>query len=52
MNQTGTDKATEVLIAELTRELPDMNNCYSNYGSTNARELASILADLSHPAED
>jgi uncharacterized protein YecE (DUF72 family) len=23
-----------------------MNNCYANYGSTNARELASILADL------
>jgi len=24
-----------------------MNNCYANYGSTNARELASILSDLS-----
>ncbi len=24
-----------------------MNNCYANYGSTNARELAAILADLS-----
>ena len=23
-----------------------MNNCYANYGSTNARELAKILADL------
>ena len=23
-----------------------MNNCYANYGSTNARELASILSDL------
>jgi len=23
-----------------------MNNCYANYGSTNARELAAILADL------
>ena len=23
-----------------------MNNCYSNYGATNARELAKILADL------
>jgi len=23
-----------------------MNNCYANYGSTNARELASIMADL------
>lgn len=23
-----------------------MNNCYANYGSTNARELAGILADL------
>jgi uncharacterized protein YecE (DUF72 family) len=29
-----------------------MNNCYANYGSTNARELAKILADLSHPVED
>jgi uncharacterized protein YecE (DUF72 family) len=26
-----------------------MNNCYSNYGSTNARELAQLLRDL-HPA--
>jgi uncharacterized protein YecE (DUF72 family) len=24
-----------------------MNNCYSNYGSTNARELAALLQDLS-----
>jgi uncharacterized protein YecE (DUF72 family) len=24
-----------------------MNNCYANYGSTNARELAAILSDLS-----
>jgi uncharacterized protein YecE (DUF72 family) len=23
-----------------------MNNCYANYGSTNARELAALLADL------
>jgi uncharacterized protein YecE (DUF72 family) len=23
-----------------------MNNCYANYGSTNARELAKILGDL------
>ena len=22
-----------------------MNNCYANYGSTNARELARMLAD-------
>ena len=22
-----------------------MNNCYANYGSTNARELAAMLAD-------
>ena len=22
-----------------------MNNCYANYGSTNARELAALLAD-------
>ena len=27
-----------------------MNNCYANYGSTNARELAAILADL-RPAD-
>ena len=27
-----------------------MNNCYSNYGSTNARELAALLADL-RPAD-
>jgi uncharacterized protein YecE (DUF72 family) len=27
-----------------------MNNCYANYGSTNARELALILADL-RPAD-
>jgi uncharacterized protein YecE (DUF72 family) len=24
-----------------------MNNCYANYGTTNARELAAVLADLS-----
>ena len=29
-----------------------MNNCYANYGATNARELAKILADLSHPVDD
>ena len=23
-----------------------MNNCYANYGSTNARELAALLRDL------
>ena len=23
-----------------------MNNCYANYGATNARELARILGDL------
>jgi hypothetical protein len=22
-----------------------MNNCYANYGSTNARELAALLAE-------
>ena len=28
-----------------------MNNCYANYGSTNARELAAMLeAELSEPA--
>ncbi len=26
-----------------------MNNCYANYGSTNARELAKLLADLEAP---
>jgi uncharacterized protein YecE (DUF72 family) len=29
-----------------------MNNCYANYGSTNARELARILADLKPAASD
>jgi hypothetical protein len=23
-----------------------MNNCYANYGATNAREIARLLADL------
>ena len=23
-----------------------MNNCYASYGTTNARELAALLADL------
>jgi hypothetical protein len=23
-----------------------MNNCYANYGTTNARELAKLLEDL------
>lgn len=33
--------------ARATREMHVlMNNCYANYGSTNARELASMLADL------
>jgi hypothetical protein len=27
-----------------------MNNCYANYGATNARELAALLADL-RPAD-
>ncbi len=27
-----------------------MNNCYANYGSTNARELAALLGDLSTEA--
>jgi uncharacterized protein YecE (DUF72 family) len=37
--------------ASETREMHVlMNNCYSNYGSTNARELAQLLRDL-HPAE-
>jgi uncharacterized protein YecE (DUF72 family) len=29
-----------------------MNNCYANYGSTNARELAKILADLKPAPEN
>jgi uncharacterized protein YecE (DUF72 family) len=28
-----------------------MNNCYANYGSTNALELAALLADLSEEAQ-
>ena len=33
--------------AQQTRDLHVlMNNCYANYGATNARELARILADL------
>jgi uncharacterized protein YecE (DUF72 family) len=38
-------------LREAARETRDlhvlMNNCYANYGSTNARELAAILAGLS-----
>ena len=37
-------------IAKASREARDthvlMNNCYANYGSTNARELATLLSDL------
>lgn len=37
-------------LADAGRQTRDlhvlMNNCYANYGSTNARELARILADL------
>ncbi len=37
-------------LADAAKETRDvhvlMNNCYANYGSTNARELASILTDL------
>lgn len=29
-----------------------MNNCYSNYGATNAREMAKILGDLNPTAEE
>jgi uncharacterized protein YecE (DUF72 family) len=36
-------------IVEAARQVKDthvlMNNCYANYGSTNARELAAMLAD-------
>ena len=36
-------------IMEAVRQAQDthvlMNNCYANYGSTNARELAALLAD-------
>ena len=41
-------------LRQAARETRDihvlMNNCYANYGATNARELASILADL-RPAD-
>jgi uncharacterized protein YecE (DUF72 family) len=37
-------------LGEAAREAREthvlMNNCYSNYGATNARELAKLLADL------
>jgi uncharacterized protein YecE (DUF72 family) len=37
-------------LHEAARETQDMhvlmNNCYANYGATNARELARLLADL------
>jgi uncharacterized protein YecE (DUF72 family) len=37
-------------LREAARDTRDvhvlMNNCYSNYGATNAREMAKILADL------
>ncbi|CAN5762091.1 DUF72 domain-containing protein [soil metagenome] len=37
-------------LGQAAREARDthvlMNNCYSNYGATNARELAHLLADL------
>jgi hypothetical protein len=37
-------------IQEAAREAPEvhvlMNNCYANYGTTNAREIAALLADL------
>ena len=37
--------------AKQTREMHVlMNNCYANYGATNARELAALLADL-RPAD-
>jgi hypothetical protein len=28
-----------------------MNNCYANYGSTNARELAALLLAPEEPGE-
>jgi uncharacterized protein YecE (DUF72 family) len=38
-------------LAEAGKQTRDlhvlMNNCYANYGSTNARELAALLSDLS-----
>ncbi|MEP7158886.1 MAG: DUF72 domain-containing protein, partial [Chloroflexota bacterium] len=41
-------------LREAAKETRDvhvlMNNCYANYGSTNAREIARILANL-NPAE-
>jgi uncharacterized protein YecE (DUF72 family) len=42
-------------LHEAARETRDMhvlmNNCYANYGATNARELARLLADLKPAAE-
>jgi uncharacterized protein YecE (DUF72 family) len=29
-----------------------MNNCFSNYGTTNAREIAALLSDLELPEDD
>jgi uncharacterized protein YecE (DUF72 family) len=43
-------------IRELAREAREthvlMNNCYANYGSTNAREIAKLLADLGSDGSD
>jgi uncharacterized protein YecE (DUF72 family) len=37
-------------IREASRQARDvhvlMNNCYANYGTTNAREIAALLADV------
>ena len=40
MEAAGTAKRTHVL----------MNNCYANYGTTNAREIAALLLDLESAA--
>ncbi|MDQ3493683.1 MAG: hypothetical protein M3452_10570 [Chloroflexota bacterium] len=29
-----------------------MNNCYANYGATNAREIAKLLEDLTRGSAD
>ena len=41
-------------IREASRQARDvhvlMNNCYANYGTTNAREIAALLADVQSDA--
>ena len=39
----------EAAAASARRTHVLMNNCYANYGTTNALELAALLADLEDP---